>query len=474
MRGGRPLLLIDLAVPRDIQPASREIAGASLYDMDDLQTLVERNLSGREAEARRVEGDPALRARPLRALARRPGRDPDDRRAARARRRGRRAGPGRERVALGGADRGRPRAARGGGAGDRLAAAARAHPAAQARRRGRRLLREGRACCASSSASTATASRSRRAGAEVSDLGERRRRQRQVSRLRLGSRGSALARIQAERVAAALGGAEVVTVRTADGDVGDKSRFVARDRARDPRRRGGDRRPLGQGPPGRAARRTGAGRRSRARGSQRRAHRRRRVARRARRGRPGRHLEPAPRAHSCSPLRPDLEIAELRGNVDTRLAKLEAGDYDAIVLATAGLRGSAARMRSRSGSGSSSSRRPRARAAWRSRPRAGDEAAAAAAAAISDRAALLELTAERAAVRALEASLRHAGRRLRALRGRRAGRARLRGLARRRVVGPRPGRGRSRAAGRARRGARRADARRGRPRDPRRAEAMPA
>lgn len=55
-RGGRPLLLIDLAVPRDIQPGCREIAGASLYDMDDLQSLVERNVSGREAEARRVEG----------------------------------------------------------------------------------------------------------------------------------------------------------------------------------------------------------------------------------------------------------------------------------------------------------------------------------------------------------------------------------------------------------------------------------
>lgn len=36
-------------------------------------------------------------------------------------------------------------------------------------------------------------------------------------------------------------------------------------------------------------------------------------------------------------LRPDLEIALLRGNVDTRLRKLDAGDYDAIVLAAAGL-----------------------------------------------------------------------------------------------------------------------------------------
>lgn len=35
--------------------------------------------------------------------------------------------------------------------------------------------------------------------------------------------------------------------------------------------------------------------------------------------------------------RPDLEILDLRGNVNTRLAKLDGGHYDAIVLATAGL-----------------------------------------------------------------------------------------------------------------------------------------
>jgi glutamyl-tRNA reductase len=54
-RRGRPLLLIDLAVPRDIHPDSREVEAVALYDMDDLQTLVERNASGREAEARRAE-----------------------------------------------------------------------------------------------------------------------------------------------------------------------------------------------------------------------------------------------------------------------------------------------------------------------------------------------------------------------------------------------------------------------------------
>lgn len=36
-------------------------------------------------------------------------------------------------------------------------------------------------------------------------------------------------------------------------------------------------------------------------------------------------------------LRPDLQIRFLRGNVNTRLAKLDAGDYDAIILAAAGL-----------------------------------------------------------------------------------------------------------------------------------------
>jgi hydroxymethylbilane synthase len=36
-------------------------------------------------------------------------------------------------------------------------------------------------------------------------------------------------------------------------------------------------------------------------------------------------------------LRPDLDIRDLRGNVNTRLAKLDAGEYDAIILAAAGL-----------------------------------------------------------------------------------------------------------------------------------------
>jgi len=37
-------------------------------------------------------------------------------------------------------------------------------------------------------------------------------------------------------------------------------------------------------------------------------------------------------------LRPDVEVTFLRGNVNTRLAKLDAGEYDAIILASAGLK----------------------------------------------------------------------------------------------------------------------------------------
>ena len=54
-RDGRPLLLIDIAVPRDIEPGVRDIEGVVLQDIDDLQRLVERRLSGRDAETRRAE-----------------------------------------------------------------------------------------------------------------------------------------------------------------------------------------------------------------------------------------------------------------------------------------------------------------------------------------------------------------------------------------------------------------------------------
>jgi glutamyl-tRNA reductase len=53
-RPNRPLVLIDLAVPRDIDPEVGDCPGVALYDMDDLQQAVARNLSGREAEAERA------------------------------------------------------------------------------------------------------------------------------------------------------------------------------------------------------------------------------------------------------------------------------------------------------------------------------------------------------------------------------------------------------------------------------------
>jgi len=53
-RGDRPLVLIDIAVPRDIDPAVRELTGIALYDMDDLQHTVARRRSVREVEAARA------------------------------------------------------------------------------------------------------------------------------------------------------------------------------------------------------------------------------------------------------------------------------------------------------------------------------------------------------------------------------------------------------------------------------------
>jgi glutamyl-tRNA reductase len=55
-RGGRPMLLIDLAVPRDIDAACGAIDGASLYDVDDLEAVIARNRRVRQAEARKAEG----------------------------------------------------------------------------------------------------------------------------------------------------------------------------------------------------------------------------------------------------------------------------------------------------------------------------------------------------------------------------------------------------------------------------------
>ena len=54
-RRGRPLFLIDLAVPRDLDPAINDLDGCYLYDIDDLQAVVAESLAGRRREAERAE-----------------------------------------------------------------------------------------------------------------------------------------------------------------------------------------------------------------------------------------------------------------------------------------------------------------------------------------------------------------------------------------------------------------------------------
>lgn len=54
-RGGRPLLMVDIAVPRDFDPAVGQIPGVTLLDMDDLQATVEQNLNVRRSEAAKAE-----------------------------------------------------------------------------------------------------------------------------------------------------------------------------------------------------------------------------------------------------------------------------------------------------------------------------------------------------------------------------------------------------------------------------------
>ncbi len=219
--------------------------------------------------------------------------------------------------------------------------------------------------------------------------------------LRLATRGSALALVQAGLVAGMLGGAELVEVRS-DGEPGDKSRFVrgvelallegraeigvhsAKDVPASmpeeltlagvpPRERPADAwvggaTSLEQVPDGATVGTASLRRRS-----------------------------------QLGALRPDLRIAELHGNVDTRLARLREGELDAIVLASAGLHRlereaeisfelSSAQMTPAAGQG-----------ALILQARRGEAEAREACAAISDESALVELAAERAAVAALGA-----------------------------------------------------------------------
>jgi hydroxymethylbilane synthase len=232
--------------------------------------------------------------------------------------------------------------------------------------------------------------------------------------LRLGTRGSALALAQAGLVAKALGDAEIVPIRTSNGGSpkaaegpgptgGDKARFVREierallegevdlgvHSAKDLPTELPDQLEI-VGVPERAepadAYVGGAG-----------------------------SLEDVPegarvgtsslrRRAQLLALRPDLGIADLRGNVDTRLSRLAAGDFDGLVLAAAGLRRldrgdeiafilDPGQLTPAPGQG-----------ALAIEARRSDERACAVAESITDRGALGRLAAERSLVAALEAS----------------------------------------------------------------------
>jgi hydroxymethylbilane synthase len=102
--------------------------------------------------------------------------------------------------------------------------------------------------------------------------------------------------------------------------------------------------------------------------------------------------------------RPDLDVVEIRGNVDTRLRKLAEDELDGIVLAVAGLRRLGRENEIAFRFGADEMVPAPGQGSLALQARAGDADAATAAAGISDREALVEFTAERAATAALEAT----------------------------------------------------------------------
>jgi glutamyl-tRNA reductase len=55
LRKNRPLLLIDIAVPRDIEPEVNSLSNVFLYNVDDLQTIADDYLNQRREEIARCE-----------------------------------------------------------------------------------------------------------------------------------------------------------------------------------------------------------------------------------------------------------------------------------------------------------------------------------------------------------------------------------------------------------------------------------
>jgi len=219
--------------------------------------------------------------------------------------------------------------------------------------------------------------------------------------LRIATRGSKLALTQAGMVAEMLGGAELVEV-SSDGEAGDKSRFVRAveqallegraeigvHSAKDLPGEEVEGLEIAAVPPREDPADAWIG--------------------------AGTSLEDVPegarvgtvslrRRAQLLAARPDLELLDLNGNVDTRLRKLAEGDYDAIVLAAAGLR--------RLGrEGEIGFRVPEDRmvpaagqGALALQVRSGDEETTAAVRAIGDPVAFAELRAERACFTRLDA-----------------------------------------------------------------------
>ncbi|CAM4157968.1 glutamyl-tRNA reductase [Lacicoccus alkaliphilus] len=54
-RAGRPLIMIDIAMPRDIEPSTAQYENVYMYNVDDLQGLIDSNLETRQQEAKKVE-----------------------------------------------------------------------------------------------------------------------------------------------------------------------------------------------------------------------------------------------------------------------------------------------------------------------------------------------------------------------------------------------------------------------------------
>ncbi|KKB35111.1 Glutamyl-tRNA reductase [Bacillus thermotolerans] len=55
MRKGKPLFMVDIAVPRDLDPAIADLESIFLYDIDDLEGIVEANLAERQKAAEKIE-----------------------------------------------------------------------------------------------------------------------------------------------------------------------------------------------------------------------------------------------------------------------------------------------------------------------------------------------------------------------------------------------------------------------------------